>query len=384
MIYLDNAATSFPKPPTVIDEVARCMREYCGNAGRGSHSLAMAAAEKIYDCRALAANLFCAESPERVCFTPNTTAALNAVIKGWLSPGDHVLISDLEHNAVYRPICQLSKTRGISFDVFPTFASDPDTTGDWICRAVRRRIKKETRMLIATHASNVCGFCMPIEQLGGLCREAGILFVVDGAQSAGHLPIDMEKYRIDALCLPGHKGLLGPQGSGMLILGNDLPLQTLLEGGSGYHSLDWEMPLELPERLEAGTLATPAIAGLFEGIQEVKRMGVEEIGRHVTALHEELFSRLRSIGGIHFCAPRHRGGVLSFNIEGYRSEEVAKRLDRMGICVRAGFHCSALAHRTLGTTGSGCVRVSAGPYTTQQEINALIDAVREIALSKKQ
>lgn len=355
------------------------MREYCGNAGRGAHRFAMAAAEKIYDCRALAAELFCAESPERVCFTPNTTAALNTVIKGWLSPGDHVLISDLEHNAVYRPICQMKRLRGISFDIFPSFACDPEASEEQILASVRRLIKKETRMLITTHASNVCGFRMPVERLGALCRERGVLFAVDGAQSAGHFSIDMEKCRIDALCLPGHKGLLGPQGSGALILGNRLPLQTLVEGGSGYSSLDWEMPNELPERLEAGTLATPAIAGFFEGMREVKRMGAEAIGCRVSALHGEIYSRLCSVAGVRFCAPWHRGSVLSFNIDGYRSEEVARLLDGMGICVRAGFHCSALAHRTLGTTESGCVRVSAGPYTTEKEIAELIYAVLQLA-----
>ena len=378
MIYLDNAATSFPKPKSVIEEQARCMRSYCGNPGRGSHVLSLAAAAKIYECRTAAAELFGLPMPENVVFTMNTTMALNTVIKGILRQGDHVLISDMEHNAVLRPVLKLAREGTISYDVFPTFPNDPTRTDAALCEAIERLIKPKTKMLIASHTSNICSSTLPLEAIGQLCRKRGLLFVVDAAQSAGHLPIDMERMQIDALCVPGHKGLLGPQGCGMLLLKERAVGETLVEGGSGYHSLEAQMPDELPERFEAGTLPTPAIAGLCEGIREVKRIGVSTIGEHEQRLIAQLCDRLLYNDQVTVYAPHHAGAVLLFNVKDIPADHLANLLDRCGICVRAGYHCSALGHRTLGTPQGGAVRVSVGYANTGAQIDLLARVIEQI------
>lgn len=379
MIYLDNAATGFPKPDTVIEEVTRCMREYGGNPGRSSHALAVAAAEKIYECREVAARFFGSDAPEQVIFTGNTTMALNFAIKGLLRAGDHVLISDMEHNAVLRPIAKLTEQGIIEYDVFPTFVHKRNRTAEDICRGVRALIKPNTRMLICAHMSNICSSVLPLESLGRLCGEHGILFVVDAAQSAGHLPIHAENMGIDALCVPGHKGLMGPQGSGILLLRKGLTSDTLIEGGSGVYSLEAHMPTDAPERFEAGTLPTPAIAGLCEGIRYVERVGLEQISQAETVLNRYLQQRLQAIRGVRVYVPHHVGSVLLFNLCGIPADAVGEALNRRGICVRAGYHCTALGHKTLKTPNGGAVRVSPGIWNQRSDMDALASAVWEIA-----
>ncbi|MBQ9784130.1 MAG: aminotransferase class V-fold PLP-dependent enzyme [Clostridia bacterium] len=378
MIYLDNAATSFPKPVGVWREQMRCMQKYCGNPGRGSHALALAAAEKIYECREEVAALFGADTPENVVFTMNTTAALNVAIKGLLHDGDHVLISDMEHNAVRRPVHALATAGRITYDVFPTFPRDPDRTPARICAAILERIKPNTRMLVCAHASNICSATLPLREIGALCRQRGILFVVDAAQSAGHLPIDVSQMQIDALCAPGHKGLMGPQGTGILLLGDGIRAEPLIEGGSGFNSRDAHMPDEAPERYEAGTLPTPAIAGLCEGIREVRRRGIEAIHAHECALTDQLTARLREMSGVTLYAPHHRGSVVLFHLDGIASDTVAHQLDALGFCVRSGLHCAPLAHTTLATPAGGAVRVSPSIFNTAAHIDAFADAVEKI------
>lgn len=378
MIYLDNAATSFPKPRSVTEEQAHCMRTYCGNPGRGSHSLAMRSAQKIYECRCEVAELFGSDTPENAVFTMNTTAALNTAIKGLLRTGDHVLISDMEHNAVYRPIYKLAREGRVSYDIFPTFPNDPSRTAADICQAVERLIKPNTRMLVCAHASNICSATLPLCELGALCARHGILFVVDAAQSAGHIPIHMKDMSISALCVPGHKGLLGPQGCGVLLLADGVYPDTLTEGGSGVHSLDGSMPDDAPERYEAGTLPTPAIVGLCEGIRAVRRMGVEELGAHEREMNTYLQERLLEFPRVTVYAPHHVGSVLLFNVDGLSADAVGAELNRRGICVRAGYHCAALGHATLGTPMGGAVRVSPGYATTTRHMDALLRAVRDL------
>lgn len=378
MIYLDNAATSFPKPRCVTEEQARCMRYYCGNPGRGSHQLAMAAAEKIYECRTEVAELFGSNAPENVAFTMNTTMALNTVIKGFLRVGDHVLLSDMDHNATFRPIYKMAREGLISYDIFPTLTLDSERTPQTICEEIERLIKPRTRMLVCAHASNICSAILPLREIGSLCARRGILFVVDAAQSAGHIPINMGEMSISALCAPGHKGLLGPQGSGFLLLDDHLSADTLVEGGSGYNSLEGSMPEDAPERYEAGTLPTPSIAGLCEGIREVKRIGVETIGRHEREMNAYLQERLLEMPNVTVYTPHHVGSVLLFNVNGISADTVGNYLDRQGICVRAGFHCSALGHATLRTPTGGAVRVSPGIFTTKKHMDALVKAIREI------
>lgn len=378
MIYLDNAATSFPKPARVWEEQERCMRTYCGNPGRGSHRLAMRSAEKIYECRELLSTLMGSSYPENVIFTMNTTAAINYAVKGLLKRGDHVLISDLEHNAVWRPVCKLAREGKITYSIFPSYALSHDRSAERICKEILELVRPNTRMLICTHASNICSITMPIAEIGALCRRLGILFVVDGAQSAGHLPISMETMQIDALCLPGHKGLMGVQGSGCLILGQDIYAETLMEGGSGLNSLDEAMPEESPERYEAGTLPTPAIAGLCEGLKFVREVGTETIFQHETALCEKMRQRLESLGGVTVLAPRSKGGILLFYARGIPSDVLGTELDKRGICVRSGFHCAALAHRSLETPADGAVRISPGYFNRVSDADALWRAMKEI------
>ncbi len=382
MIYLDNAATGFPKPSSVVEEVYAALTEYGGNPGRGAHRLSMKAAERLYDCRASAASLLGVSDPSRIIFVQNATMALNIAIKGLVADGDHVLISDLEHNAVLRPLKELERVGRITLDTFPTGPSKESPAA--LCRAIEERVRPNTRLLVAIHASNICSLRLPMYEIGTYCRRHGIRFVADASQSAGHHSIDMEQMKIDALCLPGHKGLMGLQGSGILALGEGVLPKTLIEGGSGYRSLEPFMPSELPERFEAGTLATPAIAGLLRGIEEVSRIGVERIARHERTLFSHLRSRLSRLEGIKLYLPEHEGSILLFNLDGIPSEEVGRALDRRGICVRAGFHCAALAHRTLGTGEHGAVRVSMGLYNDLSDIDVLVDAVEDILLHTKQ
>lgn len=356
----------------------RCMREYCGNPGRGSHRLALRSAEKIFECREALAAFVESDSPENVIFTANTTAAINMAVKGLLHQGDHVLISDLEHNAVWRPICKMAREGRITYSVFSSFPLCEEGRAERICAGIEAQIRPNTRMLICTHASNICSVTLPLAEIGALCRRLGLLFVVDGAQSAGHLPISMEDMSIDALCLPGHKGLLGPQGSGCLIYGEGLSADTLMEGGSGMNSLDEAMPEESPERYEAGTLPTPAIAGLLEGVRFVKETGLEVISEKETALCKQMRERLQSVDGITVYAPAAEGNILLFSSSRVPSDVLGSALDRYGICVRTGFHCAALAHRALETPAHGAVRVSPGFFNRSSDADALWRAVREI------
>ncbi len=378
MIYLDNAATSFPKPPAVWREQMHCMRTYCGNPGRGSHLMALKAAEKLYECREALTSLMGCPRPENVIFTMNTTMAINIAVKGLLEDGDHVLLSDMEHNAVLRPIACLADAGRITFDVFPTYPSLPSPPSEKLLAGILERIRPNTRLLICAHASNICSASLPIREIGALCRARGILFVVDAAQSAGHLPIDMEAMQIDALCLPGHKGLWGPQGCGALLLREGLVAKTLLEGGSGYQSLEREMPQALPERHEAGTLPTPAIAGLCEGIREVARIGVDAIHDAECRLTERLVERLSGIPTLTLHAATRRGGILLFHAAAIPSDRLAQALNARGFCVRSGLHCAPLAHKTLGTPPSGAIRVSPSFFNTPAQIDAFADALREM------
>lgn len=382
LIYLDNAATSFPKPPKVIEDMQEHMLYWGGNAGRGSHALSLRAAERIYDCREKLAKLFDADSAEQVCFTMNTTQALNLCIKGLLGRGDHVLISDIEHNAVYRPIYKLKAQRIIDYDVFPSMMGDKRRSAERICAAIGRLVRRETRMLICSGTSNICSMNMPLAEIGAFCRRLGILFVVDGAQCAGHTKISMKDMKIDALCLPGHKGLLGPQGCGALILGKGVRPATLIEGGNGVASLEGEMSEDAPERYEAGTLPAPAIVGLSAGIDVLCELGISRIEEHERRLFKRARDKLGSISGVRVYCPEYEGSVLSFNIEGLGSEEVARALSEQGICVRGGYHCSALGHRTMGTVDTGSVRASFGVCNSSRDIDSLCDAVIRIKKAK--
>lgn len=380
MIYLDNAATTFPKPGSVCDEVMRCMCTYCGNPGRSGHVLSAEAGKKVFECRCGIASLFHSDAPENVVFTCNATAALNLAIKSFLKRGDHVLISDMEHNSVIRPVCALAG-QGISYSIY---RADPDP--ETVLSAIRAKLRPATRMLLACHSSNVCGLELPLGAIGDFCRSHHLIFIVDAAQSAGNRAIDMETVGADVLCAPGHKGLYGPQGSGFALFAEKYRdsvlsgrLKTVTEGGSGTQSRELRMPDFLPERMEAGTLSTPGIAGLCEGVRIVSELGEEAIYTHENTLYRRAREIMCNTAGVTVYGKEYDAGtILLFNSDHMMPDVLADELDRRGICVRAGLHCAPLAHRRLGTPEGGAVRVSFSMYNTEDEVETLCRAVREL------
>lgn len=376
MIYLDNAATSFPKPYAVTDAVRDYMLNCGGNAGRGGYASAVMAAQGVYTCRERLAKFFDAKDESVVFFTTNTTHGINACIKGFLRKGDRVLISNIEHNAVFRPIYKLFYAGAIEYDIFDVMRGEERLSDDEILSNIEQKVLKNTRMLICTAASNICSARPPIKEIGELCREKDIFFLVDGAQAAGHFPISVREMNIDALCVPAHKGLLGPQGCGAVILGDGVRLETLIEGGNGVDSLLGEMPAEPPERYEAGTLPIPAIIGLSEGIKRIDRIGLDNIERREKRLFERARNSLSEIDRVRIYCPEESGSVVLFSVAEEDSERTCERLARAGICVRGGYHCAALAHKALGTPEGGAVRASFGIFNSEQEIDILCDALR--------
>ena len=374
MYYLDNAATSFPKPKSVIIEVEKCLSTYCGNAGRGSHKLSLFAANKIYECREAICSFINAPAPENIVFVPSCSYGLNLIIKGALDISDHVLISNMEHNSVLRPVQKLANEGKITFDIFDCLLKSDDE----ILNSIKSKIKSNTKLIVCNHQSNICSFCAPIEKMGELCKKHNILFAVDVAQSIGHYNIDMQKMNIDYLSAPAHKGLYGIQGCGFVAINSPRALKTLVEGGNGIHSLETSMPDILPERHEVGTLPLPAIVGLFEGIKEVKSRGLDEITSHERELFRILRDGLLNINKVSIYAQNFEGSTLSFNINNLSAERVCSLLDEDNICLRGGFHCSALAHLSLKTTETGTVRASLGIFNTKNDIDKLLFAINKI------
>lgn len=381
IIYLDNAATTFPKPPKVYEECDLCLRTYCGNPGRSGHTLAMKASDKIYECRELVSAFFGSSSPENVVFTQNTTYALNMAIKGLIRQGDHVLISDMEHNSVFRPVSIAAKSGIIDYDIFPTVKNGRPMASDEIRRGILSLIRPgKTRILVCAHMPNITSSIRPISMIGDLCRRNGIIFVCDAAQSAGHIPIDIKASNIDVLCTPAHKGLFGIQGCGLMLLGDDCPpLSTLIEGGNGVNSLDSDMPELSPERFESGTLPTPSIAALAEGIKFLKEHDPREIRRHEEMLYLRLANALSSERiKARIYMPSSYGSVLLFNIPNRPSDEIGHLLSKRGVCLRSGYHCSALGHKTLGTKDTGALRASFSVFNSKEDVDSLYKALVDI------
>lgn len=376
-IYFDNAATTYPKPESVLSAAEQCMRYYCGNAGRGGHILALRSAETVYLAREKLAAFF-GSSPERVVFTYNTTYALNMAIKGISKGGGHFLISNMEHNSVLRPIARLERDKKITYDVFRAYDTSRPLTARDICSDIMKRLRPDTRAVVCTHASNICSYSLPIAEIGAFCHRHGLLFVVDAAQAAGHVPINMVTDNIDVLCMPAHKGLYAPQGLGIMILGDSVSLDTLIEGGNGVNSLDLDMGTLSPERYEGGTLCTPAIAGLCESLDFLSGIGYKHINAHEVRLWEQAYEQLVDIKGIKIHDEQHRGSVLLFSAEGIDADDLGGELSRRGFCLRTGYHCAPLAHRSLGTPEGGALRASFGLFNTTDEVDSLCDTLREI------
>jgi cysteine desulfurase family protein len=378
MIYLDNAATSFPKPETVYQTLDRFAREQCANPGRAGHKMALAAERTLDDARHVLNQLFHGEGPERFVFTLNCTDALNMAFKGVLSDGDHVVTTDLEHNSVSRPLRALELAARIRVT---RVRADGGGTVD--PAEFRKAVTPRTRLFVLTHASNVLGTIQPVAAVGQIAREQGICFVVDAAQTAGAVPIDVRAMNIDLLAFPGHKSLLGPTGTGALYVGPRAQVRAWREGGTGGDSSSETQPREFPYFLEGGTPNVLGVAGLAAGLKYVQEQGLERIRDHETALTERLRRRLKEIDGYEVYGhedPSHRVGTLSFRSASLPAAELGGILDQsFDIAVRPGLHCAPYIHRSLGTFPEGTVRVSPGPFSTEEDIDRLFQALAEIA-----
>lgn len=379
MIYLDNAATSFRKPESVYAAVDHALRHCSGNPGRSGHRVSMLANDVIRKTRMRCASLFNAESAEQIIFCSNATDALNLAIKGMLGPGDHAVTTSMEHNSVARPL-EAMKKNGVDItkvESSSVYGTDPES--------IRKSLKKNTRLVVVTHISNVTGTVNDITEIGRICRERGTAFLVDAAQSAGAMPIDVREMNIDLLAFPGHKSLLGPQGTGGLYVRKGIRLSHLKEGGTGRSSESLIQPDSMPEGYESGTVNVPGIAGLGAGISFIDETGIDKIQEKEETAVRSILDGLSSIKNVTVYGPpagHPRGAVISFNIRGMAPQDVAVLLDAAyGIAVRGGLHCAPDAHATIGTLSSGgTVRVSPNYFTDENEIESFIIAVEEIAV----
>lgn len=372
MIYFDNAATTYPKPDTVIRAVNGFIKDKCGNPGRSGHSLSMAAADEVYDCRKKAARFFGAADPSRVCFCGGCTEALNTAIFGCINRGDKVITSDIEHNSVRRPIIAAG-AETVFFDAF----ADKET----ILAEIEDRIDKGAKAVVCSCASNVFPLVMPYREIGALCREKGVIFIADAAQAAGVYDIDVIRDNIDILCVPAHKGLYGITGCGMMILSPSFDasrLKPLLYGGSGINSFESDMPPYPPERFEGGTLPTVGISALSAGLDFVTQTGIDAIRKKE---HEICALILSGLSGCENITVYHKnvGSVLCFNLNGTPSEQTGRLLDGYGICARAGFHCAPGAHKY--TAPDGAVRISFSVFNTKNETERFISVIKRISRS---
>lgn len=378
MIYLDNAATTMHKPQTVIDAVTQAMCSL-GNAGRGATSGALDAARTIHGCRAKLARLLGCPRADRVCFTPNSTAALNTAINGVVRPGDRVVTTVLEHNSVLRPLNRLAAEQGVTVE-----HAGCDTNGVLDYDELGRLVTPGTRAVVVTHASNVTGNAVDIARVAAIAHAAGALVIVDASQSAGTAHIDMHAMGLDVVCFTGHKGLMGPQGTGGLAVAEGIDVAPWAMGGTGVHSFDALQPLEWPTRLEAGTLNGHGIAGLSAGLNFIEAQGgVEAIAAHERSLAERFLAGVREIPGIAlfgaFDQPM-RSAIVSLNVGDIDSAEISDALMQgWGIATRPGAHCAPLMHRALGTERQGIVRFSFGYFNTDEEVDTAIDALRDLA-----
>jgi cysteine desulfurase/selenocysteine lyase len=372
-LYLDNAASSHPKPEQVYQAADDALKNIGANPGRSGHKLAIKAGQKITRTRELLARLFEIQDTNRIVFTANATEAINLGLKGILNPGDHVITSSMEHNSVVRPL-RFLETRGVELTFVLCTSS-----GQINPRTLEQAIRKNTRLIVLTHASNVTGGIMPIGEAADLAHKNGALFMVDAAQTAGLIPISVADIGIDLLAAPGHKGLLGPQGTGLLYIGPDISLRPLKEGGTGSLSEMESQPDFLPDRMESGTMNTPGIAGLGAGVEFLLHQGLVSVRAREMSWGRMIWNTLKQNHKIQLYGPEgeeDRTSNISFNIAGLNPSAAASILDTAyDIAVRAGLHCASLAHRTLNTLPEGTIRVSPGFFNTENEIDFFLEAV---------
>ncbi|NLT21194.1 MAG: aminotransferase class V-fold PLP-dependent enzyme [Syntrophomonadaceae bacterium] len=377
MIYIDNAATTYPKPEAVYEAVDHFNRFMGGNPGRGSNKKALKAGSMLLETREALARLFNIADSDQVAFTANVTESINLGLKGILKPGDHVITTSMEHNAVARPLHVLSQ-KGVQWTQVKCAADGSLDPAD-----VRAAIRDNTRMICMLHASNLTGTIMPIDEVGVIAREAGILFMVDSAQTAGVLEIDVAAQNIDILAFTGHKALLGPQGTGGIYLRPGLEILPLKEGGTGSLSESLEQPALMPDRLESGTLNTPGIAGLLAGLNFIELVGQKAIGEKEQKMTAMLIEGLKEIKGLIMYGPKdvkRQTAVVAFNIVDIDCGELSYALDsEYEIVIRSGLHCAPLAHQTIGTLEQGACRISPGYFTTEEEMLQVIKAIHSIA-----
>lgn len=380
MIYLDNAATTFPKPESVYKAIDDCMRNHCANPGRSGHKMAMESARIVEDTRDLVAKLFNIKNPMDVVYTFNATDSLNLAIKGFLHSGDHVITTTMEHNSVLRPIMELEK-----IGVEHTFVK-ADSEGRVDPKDIESAIKGNTKMIAIIHASNVVGTLIDIDSIGKIAKKHNICYLVDASQSAGIYEIDVESMNIDMLAMPGHKGLLGPQGTGILYVNGSIKLDSQRQGGTGSRSAEIVQPDLYPDKYESGTHNTPGIAGLGAGVEFLLETGIENIRNHEEELAQYMIDEILKIDGITLYGPKsakERAAVIALNIRDLDSGEVTFRLDReFDIATRSGIHCAPLAHESIGTIKQGAVRFSLGYFTKKEEIDEAIKALKIIASEK--
>lgn len=376
MIYLDNAATSWPKPEETIKSIEDCIRNNGANPGRGGHKMSLAAGRIIYDTREVAAQLFNVNDPARIVFTGNATESINLALKGSLKPGDHVITSSMEHNAVARPL-HILKGLGVEVTEIPCSKEgfiDPTK--------VENAVKPNTTTIVMLHASNVTGAIMPVEEIGKIARERDLRFIVDAAQTAGFLDIDVKKMNIDILAFTGHKGLYGPQGTGGLFIRKGIDIEPLKQGGTGSQSESLDQPEDLPDKFESGTPNTPGIAGLGSGIRYITSKGLNEIRTHERTLVKRFLDGLQQLKKVEVYGPKDPNlqvPVVSINVKEQDSSEVAFILDRVfEIACRSGLHCSPMAHRTMGTLERGAVRFSFSIFNTNSEVDKILEALDQI------
>jgi cysteine desulfurase family protein len=366
MINFDNSATTFPKPISVRAAAVNAMKKYGGNPGRGGHRLSMQTGEAVFNARCTIAEFFGA-NPENTIFTLNCTAALNYAIKGILKTGDHCIISCLEHNSVSRPVHSLYEKGEISYDIARIYENDNDTISEF-----KNLLKSNTKAIICTLASNVTGQILPFKQIGELCKQHGIMFILDGSQGCGVLPITLPESNVNILCTSGHKGLYGLTGTGLLISDGKTDISPIIEGGTGSASLELGMPDFLPDKLEAGTVNVIGILTVEAGIRFINKIGIGKIKSHEEALCNFFINN----AGKNVVFYRQKNAnympIVSFNVDGKNPEDVSDFLSDRGIYLRAGFHCAALAHRYLGTDKSGTVRFSPSYFSTVEDVKRLV------------
>ncbi len=375
IIYLDHGATSWPKPPAVYEAVLHVLQYDAANPGRGSHRMAVKASRVLFDCRKVLGKLLNVRNPVDIAFTGNTTMALNMAIQGFLEIGDHVIATMTEHNSVWRPLEALKEALQLQVDYIPV-----DRQGQLDLQQLDKTFRSNTRLLICNHSSNLLGSILPAAELAEMAHRRGARILLDIAQSAGHIPVSLEEWKIDMAAFPGHKGLLGPQGTGGLYIAPDMELKPWIYGGTGSQSESSGQPAVRPDRYEPGTPNTPGIAGLAAGVRHVLEQSVTDIANQEQQLSHQMMEGLLSIPGVQVLGPelgRERTGIVSFIMEHQDPSQIAFRLDReFGIAVRAGMHCTPLAHQSAGTIGTGAVRASIGYGTTADQVQALIEAVQ--------